>query len=620
MKVSRNIVKVLALALAVSSFVTFGNCSNADSGISTIKGSNRVDTSIESSKLVDSNILVVASSYSFADSLSAYNVASRYNARLILVDKNTDLTSTLSNSKIKKVYLIGGESSLGGKVVSSIKNNVSNVVRISGSNRYETNEKTLKEAKYTRVGVADGRNYPDALAASSLLKSKGLGLQLVDGSKPYKANRVVAYTYGGVNSVKQNGGKRLAGSNRYATSEVINNELGNGVEKVAITTGENYADALSAINIVNSGGKVSLMLVKNLSENQGQYLLNIPVKYIVGGQLSDKVVSEIFGGNNLKKDSKESAKAAYNCSFVDVSGSRLGSSDFTASTNSLSEISKNIPSGYKIVSTDNQIKNFKSDGYTNKVYIARDNVVVLRNQDEYNRYIFNGLKNGIEPGEVIIGSSVKPNQNLERIVDGMGFTLKENVSTGVEGFNKMSIRMSVRQEYYTKESYDKKQYAQNMRKVEGLINSSGVRNLKTNREKAIRFAQYLKVKYPYNNKVHDHIRARSPYSITDYGTAVCEGFTYTFNQAMLLLGIPAYQIEGTDGKGIGHMEAMVYTGNGWEVYNVSGYTNWSEMDHNDLDQITESDLSQRLVTIENDPNVSGLVNTIRQDLGSLYRI
>ena len=268
MKVSKNIRNILTSVIITSMMIAFGSYVDASSRTSIIKGNGRVETSIESSKLVNSKVMVVASGYSFPDSLSAYNIASSYNAKLILVNNNTDLTEVLDKVEPEKVYLIGGINSLSGNVVESICNKVSNVIRISGNNRYETNEKTLKESRFTKVGVADGRNYPDALAASSLLKNKGLGLLLVDGARPYISNREVVYTYGGKNSVKQNGGKRLAGTNRYATSEMINKELGSNIDKVAITTGENYADALSSINLVNSGGKVSLMLVKDLDIEQ----------------------------------------------------------------------------------------------------------------------------------------------------------------------------------------------------------------------------------------------------------------------------------------------------------------------------------------------------------------
>ncbi|WP_304205807.1 cell wall-binding repeat-containing protein [Peptostreptococcus russellii] len=619
MRISKNIINGLSIVFAMIFVFVLGGCVNADTSTLVIRGKGRVETSIESSELVDSKIMVVASARSFADSLSAYNIASSYNAKLILVNNNTDLTFVLKRIKPRKVYLIGGESSLGGQVVESISNNVPTTVRIFGSNRYETNERTLKEANYSKVGVADGRNYPDALAASSLLKNKGLGLKLVDGSKPYKVNREVVYTYGGKNSVKQNGGKRLAGDNRYATSDAINKELGDGIEKVALTTGESYADALSAINLVNSGGKVSLMLVRELSPYQEQCLSNIPYKYIIGGQLSNKTVLEIEKIKN-KKLLLKSTRKSYKCSFIDILGEKLNNSEFEIYNNTSKEIESSLPNGYKVVSDANQIENLKSDKNLNKIYVAKKNIIILNNQDEYNRYIFNGLKSGFERGEVITNKSIKTNSNLERIADGMGFTMKQNLIEINDQFNKVDIKMSVRQEYYTKEKYDKDEYARNMEKVSSLIENSGARDLKSNRKKAIKFAKYLKVKYPYNKNVHDHVRSRSPYSITKYHTGVCEAFTYTYNQAMLLLGIPSYQVEGTDIDGNGHMEAMVYCNGKWEIFNTSGYINWCEMNHNDLSQISEGDIENTILVIENDPYSDGLINRVNQELSHLYRL
>lgn len=292
MKIKSDISKVLTLALIISGIASVSNAE--DLNVRTIKGQNRIQTSIESAKLVDSKTVVIANAYTYADSLSAYNVASKYNAKLILVDNKTDLSKELKEIKPTKAYLIGGQNTLNGKAVASVYENVKDVKRLDGKNRYETNDKTLAESGYDKVGVADGRNYPDALSASGLLKDKNLGLKLVNGSKAYKTDKKVVYTFGGINSVKQDGGKRLAGHSRYNTSEVINNELGK-VDTVAITTGENYADALSSINVVNSRSKVSVMLTNKISSNQEGYIKDISNKIIIGGMLPKETMDKIYG-------------------------------------------------------------------------------------------------------------------------------------------------------------------------------------------------------------------------------------------------------------------------------------------------------------------------------------
>ena len=78
-----------------------------------------------------------------------------------------------------------------------------NFVRLDGKDEYKTNDKTLEEVKYTKVGVVDERNFPDALASSPLTLKREIGIQLVDGSKAYMPTHKVVYTYGGADLVKQ---------------------------------------------------------------------------------------------------------------------------------------------------------------------------------------------------------------------------------------------------------------------------------------------------------------------------------------------------------------------------------------------------------------------------------
>lgn len=266
-------------------------------------GLNRTETSIKTSAEIDSQYLTIASGKSFADSLSAYNIVKTYKTKLILVDSNTDISVFLQQNKPSKIFLIGGEVALNGNAInqanSYIKTNSGfSIERISGKDRYETNLKTLKRANFARVGVADGRNFPDAISASGLLSYKNLGLRLVDGSKPYSSNGMTnVYTFGGKNAVLQEGGKRLAGKNRYETSRLINNELGTPV-KLAVTIGNDFPDALSALNsVVGSGSKTATLIVdkniKYFTESQAKYAVNAKYASVVGGQVPQGVIDQL---------------------------------------------------------------------------------------------------------------------------------------------------------------------------------------------------------------------------------------------------------------------------------------------------------------------------------------
>ena len=269
-----------------------------------ISGKDRYETSYESSKIVNSKFIVLANGESFSDALSAQNVIIKNGGKLILTDKygsKLNIAQLMGDINPERVYIIGGEGSISKNIESEIKNYNTAVIRLGGKDRYETNKKTLIETNIDRVAVADGRNFPDALGASGLLNKLGLGIQLVDGSKPYIPTKEVIYTLGGKNSVKQENGRRLAGKDRYETNRMINSEIGK-TEVTTVVDGRDFPDALSAINVVSSKGG-SMLLTDNTEKTiDEKYTNDIQEPYVVGGRksVSQKVIDFLFKNNREK--------------------------------------------------------------------------------------------------------------------------------------------------------------------------------------------------------------------------------------------------------------------------------------------------------------------------------
>ena len=247
-------------------------------------GKNRVETSLETAKALDGTEVVIASADKYADSLSAGNLVSRYGAKLILVSGDTDISKIMPEGTTK-VYIIGGENSVSSDIEKAAKEKVKNVIRLGGKNRYETNENVLAASKYSEVGVADGRNFADALAASPISVKKNIGLKLVDGSKEYSSKQKVVYTYGGKNSIKQDGGTRISGEDRYSTNMAINRELGE-IANVTLADGRNFPDALSAINLVKAYGGSVLLTKPEMNSADRDYIRDMSNVYVVGGNAS----------------------------------------------------------------------------------------------------------------------------------------------------------------------------------------------------------------------------------------------------------------------------------------------------------------------------------------------
>lgn len=141
--------------------------------------------------------------------------------------------------------------------------------RLAGGTRYETAGLLFDQGNWQQGGsivLASGANYPDALAASALAGDLNAPIMLTDPNglstetewriqnlKParvyiiggnaavsVKVERRIAQLIGSETNIQ-----RIAGDTRYDTSLKVASSLSNPSDTVIVTTGINYADALS---------------------------------------------------------------------------------------------------------------------------------------------------------------------------------------------------------------------------------------------------------------------------------------------------------------------------------------------------------------------------------------
>ena len=177
--------------------------------------------------------------------------------------------------------------------------------RLAGTNRYETSLEIVKDGwtQASNVIIATGTNFPDALSASALSKSKNAPIIL---TKPKalspeaieelkKLDTEKAYLIGGTgvistsieSQLKSLGIKitRLGGTTRYETSLKIAEQIG-GSNGVTVAMGDNFPDALSIASIASSKSMPILLSKKaGLDKNMKSFIKNekVPSSYIVGG-------------------------------------------------------------------------------------------------------------------------------------------------------------------------------------------------------------------------------------------------------------------------------------------------------------------------------------------------
>lgn len=252
-----------------------------------ISGRNRYSTATEISKAgwkTTSDYAVIATGEDFPDALCAAPLAEKYNAPIILTEKdalNTDAASELKRLNVKNVFLIGGTGAVSGSTENQIKALGISTIRIAGATRYETSEKVAeKMGTITKVAIATGNDFPDALSISSIAAMKGMPILLTerefvpDTIKGYltKNNALIteSYVVGGIgvisDSVKNilKNPTRLAGNNRYDTNIAVLNQFQSdlSMSNVYISTGQNFPDAL-ACSVLVPITKSPLLLIDN---------------------------------------------------------------------------------------------------------------------------------------------------------------------------------------------------------------------------------------------------------------------------------------------------------------------------------------------------------------------
>jgi hypothetical protein len=245
---------------------------------------------------VSASSAVLATGQNFPDALSAAALAGAVEGPLLLVKPDSvppEVLSTLHLLGVNGVYIVGGANVVSDNVKNALEADGFNVIRIYGSDRYQTAAAVAAEVKYVmgprysnRVFVATGLNFPDALAASPWSYASGIPV-LLTKTDSLPASTASAIQSGGTSGVWIVGGetvvtpavrsaidalpgillpRRLAGATRYETAVAVANES-TGVDIVpemhwhepGLATGLNFPDALAGGAALGAWGSPLLL-------------------------------------------------------------------------------------------------------------------------------------------------------------------------------------------------------------------------------------------------------------------------------------------------------------------------------------------------------------------------
>lgn len=193
-----------------------------DIKVTRISGRDRFDTSDKLSQEVSrlskkSSQAILVNGYKNIDALSVSSLATKEELPILLNGRNTlnmSVKNRLKQMNVKKVYIIGGNNSISSDVEKELKRMQISVVRLSGTDRYETSANIAKYAykDFDEAIVASGENPVDALAASTLTGKKEAPILLTNKNKiPKSIKKIIEdmdigkiTIVGGENSITDN--------------------------------------------------------------------------------------------------------------------------------------------------------------------------------------------------------------------------------------------------------------------------------------------------------------------------------------------------------------------------------------------------------------------------------
>ena len=264
--------------------------------------------------------VVLATSESYWDALSANSLAGSLNAPVLLTHHNqlpAQTIAELKRLKTSKVVVCGGENAISNDVVAQLKGLNIEVERVAGQMASDTaNDIAKKLANTDTAVVATSWGYEDALSAASFAYAKKAPIFLANyNSATLDASSIQTMKDKGVKKVYIVGGtsvvspeveaqlqeagitvERIAGETAYDTSAKLATtliSLGMSANNMAIATGWGYTDALAGAALC---GKQNSVMV--LADNTNQTAIND----VVAANKNAIQNYYIFGGTSVVGD------------------------------------------------------------------------------------------------------------------------------------------------------------------------------------------------------------------------------------------------------------------------------------------------------------------------------
>ena len=282
-------------------------------GVYRVGGTDRIHTAILTSQADytdgTAGAVVLARSDLFPDSLAAAPLAVKKTAPILLTSPTSlDPRTAAEISRVLlpggTVYLLGQTSALSTNVENAVSQLGYHVDRIGGADRFATAADIAGSiGSVTKILLADGTNFPDAVSAAAACGPAGTVIVLTAGTSMPDATTQflssqngspVVAVGGPAAAADPNATTKLVGADRYATSVMVAQAFFSSPTGAGMATGLDFPDALTAGPYLAAGWPMLLTDPHSVPTVVSQYLDSIK------SGMSAGIV--IFGGTAAVSD------------------------------------------------------------------------------------------------------------------------------------------------------------------------------------------------------------------------------------------------------------------------------------------------------------------------------
>jgi putative cell wall-binding protein len=288
-----------------------------------LSDTNRYTTAVDISLAGwdSAEVVVLARGDDFADGLAGVPLAHHLNAPLLLTPTsslNLQTKGEIVRLGAKTVYILGETGAVAKSVEEELADMGLEVVRIGGSNRYETAAEIARQLEPDDTAViAYGNNFPDALSVASYAAANGFPILLTNQKDLHPITGSVLAELGIKNTIVVGGTAvvsdavlqklpnplRIQGPNRYATAVEIAKYFHQDNSKLYAASGLDFADALTGAALAAKEGTGVLLIGNTVSKPVQDFLsAKVPEELVLlGGPAAVPIQAEIILSNLLEQ-------------------------------------------------------------------------------------------------------------------------------------------------------------------------------------------------------------------------------------------------------------------------------------------------------------------------------